>query len=157
MCIEIKKERNKDKIFKFEKCVSDAVATEIKTSNYKEMSRQLFKLFKLSNVSLVSLHKRDHDITDFNKLSNYQCSLSANMNKYAPNFLIFSPQICLVFNEATPLTCSALVTLTDYWRVSRNNKKEAGVIAIDLSNAFASICHNLLLAKLKANGSFVPF
>ena len=37
LCIEIKKkERNKDKIFKFEKRVSDAVATEIKTSNYKE-------------------------------------------------------------------------------------------------------------------------
>ena len=47
---------------------------------------------------------------------------------------------------------SALVKLTDDWRVSLNNKKEAGVIAIDLSNAFVSNCRNLLLAKLKAYG-----
>ena len=49
-------------------------------------------------------------------------------------------------------SCSALVKLTHYWRVSINSKKEAEVIAIDLFNAFASICHNFLLANLKAYG-----
>ena len=68
---------------------------------------------------------------------------------------IFSSNMCGF--QRGHSSCSVLVTLTDYWRVSLNNKKEAGVIAIDLSNAFASISHNLLLAKLNDNGSFVPF
>ena len=48
--------------------------------------------------------------------------------------------------------CSALLKLTDDWRQALDNKKDVAVIAIDLSKAFDSICHNLLLAKLKAYG-----
>ena len=48
--------------------------------------------------------------------------------------------------------CSALLKLTDDWRQVLDNKKDVAVIAIDLSKAFDSICHNLLLAKLRAYG-----
>ena len=48
--------------------------------------------------------------------------------------------------------CSALLKLTDDWRQALDNKKDVAVIAIDLPKAFDSICHNLLLAKLKAYG-----
>ena len=48
--------------------------------------------------------------------------------------------------------CSALLKLTDDWRQALDNKNDVAVIAIDLSKAFDSICHNLLLAKLKAYG-----
>ena len=48
--------------------------------------------------------------------------------------------------------CSALLKLTDDWRQALDNKKDVAVVAIDLSKAFDSICHNVLLAKLKAFG-----
>jgi len=48
--------------------------------------------------------------------------------------------------------CSALLKLTDDWRQALDNKKDMAVVAIDLSKAFDSICHNFLLAKLTAYG-----
>ena len=47
---------------------------------------------------------------------------------------------------------TALIKLTDDWRSALDEKKEMGVIAIDLSKAFDCIGHNLLLAKVKAYG-----
>ena len=51
---------------------------------------------------------------------------------------------------------TSLIKLTDDWRSALDEKKETGVIAIDLSKAFDCICHNLLLAKVKAHGVQEP-
>ena len=48
--------------------------------------------------------------------------------------------------------CTALLKMVDDWRLALDSKKITGSIAIDLSKAFDSICHNLLLAKLRAYG-----
>jgi len=47
---------------------------------------------------------------------------------------------------------TALIKLTDDWRSTLDEKKEVGVVAIELSKAVDCICHNLLLANLKAYG-----
>ena len=47
---------------------------------------------------------------------------------------------------------TALIKMVDDWRLALDSKKVIGSIAIDLSKAFDSICHNLLLAKLHAYG-----
>ena len=48
--------------------------------------------------------------------------------------------------------CTALLKMVDDWILALDSKKITGSIAIDLSKAFDSICHNLLLAKLRAYG-----
>ena len=42
--------------------------------------------------------------------------------------------------------------MVDDWRLALDSKKVTGSIAIDVSKAFDSICHNLLLVKLRAYG-----
>ena len=50
------------------------------------------------------------------------------------------------------LCCTALAKMVDDWCLALDSKKVTGSIAIDLSKAFDSICHNLLLVKLSAYG-----
>ena len=47
---------------------------------------------------------------------------------------------------------TVLIRLTEDWKRCRNNKETVAVVSMDLSKAFNTIPHSLLLAKLKAYG-----
>ena len=49
-------------------------------------------------------------------------------------------------------SCTALLKMADDWRTSIDARKSLAAITVDLRKAFDSVCHNLLLAKLKAYG-----
>ena len=51
-----------------------------------------------------------------------------------------------------PTFSKTLIKLPDDWRSTLDEKKDVGVVAIDLSKAFDCIWHNLLIAKLEAYG-----
>ena len=48
--------------------------------------------------------------------------------------------------------CTALLKLTEDWRTCLDRREAVAVVVIDLSKAFDSVCHPLLLAKFKAYG-----
>ena len=48
--------------------------------------------------------------------------------------------------------CTALLKMSEDWRACLDRREAVAVVAVDLSKAFDSVCHPLLLAKLKAYG-----
>ena len=49
-------------------------------------------------------------------------------------------------------TQNSLLRMIKFWKVRLNNRSKVGVIIMDLSKAFDSLNHELLLAKRKAYG-----
>ena len=111
--------------------------------------------WKLSNVTPV--HKKDDETSKTNYRPISVLSVIPKVFEklqFDQLYSVFTP----VFSDNMSgflrghSCCSALLKLTDDWSHAFDNKKDVAVIAIDLSKAFDSICHNLLLAKLKAYG-----
>ena len=48
--------------------------------------------------------------------------------------------------------CTALLKMVEDWRLRLDDREAVATVAVDLSKAFDSVCHTLLIAKLKAYG-----
>ena len=43
--------------------------------------------------------------------------------------------------------CSVLLKMTENWRASLDRREAVAAVAVDLSKAFASVCHSLLQGR----------
>ena len=66
----------------------------------------------------------------------FQCKLSLNLSGYL---------------KGHPC-CTALLKMTKDWRACLDRREAVAAVEIDLSKAFDSVCHSLLIAKLSAYG-----
>ena len=93
------------------------------------------------------------------QITGYQCLVYHTQDfrkSYVQDQLYDVFQPLFLFNMSGSLRghscCTALVKMVDDWRLALDSKKVSDSIAIDLSKAFDSICHNLLLTKLRVYG-----
>lgn len=54
-------------------------------------------------------------------------------------YSVFAP----IFSDNMPGSCVGILAALPYWRQALDNEKAVAVVAIDLSKAFHSICHNV--------------
>ena len=69
-------------------------------------------------------------------------------------FHVFAPSLSpnLRGFRTGPSCCTLLLKMVEDWRSSLDNREAVGTPAIDLNKAFDSVCHGLLLGKLRAHG-----
>ena len=111
----------------------------------------------LKKADLTPIHKKD----DANEKSNYRpISLLPSISKIFER--VMEKQISMhVDRFLSPFLCGyrkgfnaqyALVSVINKWRISLDNKGYSGAILMDLSKAFDTLNHDLLIAKLHAYG-----
>ena len=123
--------------------------------NYLITSCSWPKVWKCSNVIPIHKKSEETDKADYRPVSlltalskvfervmfdqmyeAFRCKLSHNLSGYLRG------HSC----------CSALLKMTEDWRASLDRREAVAAVAVDLSKAFDSVCHSLLLAKLTAYG-----
>ena len=126
-----------------------------KSYNHAIVSNTCPDLLKLVDVTPVFKKGNKNDITNYRPIS--------VMKAFAIVFerLLFKQLNGFIENKFSPLLCGfrkghstqhALIRLLEDWRSQLDNKKVIGTILCDLSKAFDTLPHNLLIAKLNAYG-----
>ena len=128
--------------------LSDTIARDILKNKYSEHDktatvRPIFKKDdgpKIKNYRPVSL------LNMFSKI--YERFLLENLTNYLNTFL---SKFISAYRKSFS-TNHVLIRLTENWKKSLDKKKCVGAVLMDLSKAFDSIPHDLLIAKMYAYG-----
>ena len=133
-----------------------AIAEEVtKLTNHFITSQSWPTEWKSSNVTPVFKKDDETNKTNYRSIS-ILSALSKVYEKVIHNqmYSTFSPYLSTNLSGFLKgHSClTALLKMTEDWRANLDNRKSVAVVAVDLSKAFDSVCHNLLIAKLKAYG-----
>ena len=97
--------------------------------------RKILRVFQY--VSLLTALSKVYERVLFDQMYGaFQCKLSLNLSGYLKG------HSC----------CTVLLKITEDWRARLDRREAVAAVAIDLSKAFDSVCHSLLIAKLSAYG-----
>ena len=110
---------------------------------------------KLANITPVLKKKEPLEKENYRPVSilpaiskTFETLMQKQIVGYMENFL--SPYLCGYRKNFN--TQQALLALIEHWKKVLDNKGFAGAVLVDLFNAFDTINHDLLVAKLHAYG-----
>ena len=101
-------------------------------------------VFKKEDASLLKNYRLVSVLPVVSKI--YERIMQKQILEYIDKYL--SPQLCGYRKGYSKQT--ALISMLEKWKLSIDNKGFAGGVLTDLSKAFVTINHQLLLAKLHA-------
>ena len=112
-------------------------------------------VWKCSNISPIYKKSEETDKTN-NRPVSLLTALSKVYERVLFDQMYGACQCKLCLNLSGYLKghscCTALLKMTEDWRACLDRGEAVAAVAIDLSKAFDSVCHSLLIAKLSAYG-----
>ena len=126
--------------------INSSISTGIFPNKLKEA--KVIPVFKSGDSSLVTNYRPISILNSFSKI--FEKIIANRLLKFLDkNNILFSEQFGFRQNHST---CSALISLNEFITSSLDNNEIPVGIFIDLSKAFDSLNHSILLSKLKHLG-----
>ena len=132
-----------------QKLVNDSISKNIFPDDLK--LADITPIFKKEDATNVKNYRPISILPTTSKV--YERIMQRQISHYFENYL--SPYLCGYrkgFNAQHALITLIFITLIEKWKISLDKHGYAGAILMDLSKAFDTLNHELLLAKLNAYG-----
>ena len=128
--------------------LANIINNDISNNNYSEHAKTatVRPIFKKDDRTKIKNYRPVSLLNIFSKI--YERFLHENLTDYVDSFLSkFIPPYRNFYSSS-----HVLIRLIENWKKSLDQKKFVGAVLMDLSKAFDSIPHDLLIAKLYAYG-----